>query len=101
MSDKKKVKLWVTAHKYDHDKEFRISVDCFDRSSLSSCTTGTSIAMSVVEVEVEIPTVNQKQFTLEEVKQLQARIQKEKADSHVRVIAIEEKIQSLLCIEAG
>lgn len=58
------------------------------------------VPLSVVTVEVEVPVYSDKQLMAEEVKSLEAALIKEKADSHVRVVAIEEKIQSLLCIEA-
>jgi len=98
MSDKKKVKLYVTAFKSRYQSEFSIVVDSFDRSEFENIF-DTAIPLSVVEIEVEIPTISGEQLQAEEVKQLQAAIQKEMADSHVRVTAIKEKIQSLLCIE--
>lgn len=58
------------------------------------------VPLSEATVEIEVPVYSDKQLLEEEVKSLRAALIKEKADSHVRIIAIEEKIQSLLCIEA-
>ncbi len=100
MSEKKKVTLYVTAIKQSYQKEFTIEVNSYDRASIcQGVTTAVCIPLSVVEIEIEIPAIDGKQLQAEEVKQLQASIQKEKADSYIRVTAIEEKIQSLLCIE--
>ena len=97
----KKVTLYIAAHKYSYgSKKFEIVVDTCDRSKWTHDTSSITIPLSEVEVEVPIPKITEKQLMLEEVKQLQAVIQKEKADSYVRVTAFEEKIQSLLCIEA-
>lgn len=98
MTDKRKVKLYVTAAKGCYDIEFKIEVDSFDRTTLEN-RGSVAIPLSVIEIEIEIPDISGEQLQAEEVKQLQAAIKKEMADSHVRVIAIEEKIQSLLCIE--
>jgi hypothetical protein len=96
----KKVTLYIAAHKHSyHGSKFEIIVDTCDRSKWTHDTSSTTVPLSEVEVEVPIPKVSEKQLLNEEVKQLQAVIQKEKADSHVRITAIEEKIQSLLCIE--
>jgi len=98
MTDKKKVKLYVTAVKLGYENEFKIEVNSFDKSTFDNHG-GIAIPLSVVEVEIEIPTISGEQLQAEEVKPLQAAIKKEMADSHVRVVAIEEKIQSLMCIE--
>ena len=95
----RKVSLFITAVKSSYQKEFEIKVECFDRSAWNHDSTDVVIPLSSVEVEVPIPTVTDKQLMNEEIEQLKSKIQKEKADSHVRVTAIEEKIQSLLCIE--
>ena len=100
MSTTQKVKLYVMAVKDRWKNEFRILVDTDDRTNWTHDTSTIHILLSEVEIEVPVPELNQKQLTLMEVDQLKEVIQKEKADSHVRITAIEEKIQSLLCIEA-
>jgi hypothetical protein len=98
----KKVTLYIAATKYSHaSSKFEVVVDTCDRSKWTHESAQIVVPLSEVEVEVPIPEVSEKQLLGEEVRQLQAKIQKEKADSHVRVTAIEEKIQSLLCIEQG
>ena len=92
----RKVKLYVQAVKWNHSKEFSVDVSCYNRTS---CEHYTVIDISEVTVDVPVPAIDEKQLTQEEVKQLQAVIQKEKADSFVRITAIEEKIQSLLSLE--
>ena len=99
--EKRKVNLYIAAIKGSYDSEFKIEVSTYDRSSWTHNTDTVTVPLSTVEIEVPMPHVTEKQLMNEEVKQLQAQIQKEKADSHVRVVAIEEKIQSLLCIEAS
>ena len=59
------------------------------------------IQLSEVLIDVPIPTVNQKTLQLAEVEQLSNLVRLEKANNHARITAIEEKIQSLLCIEQG
>ena len=76
MTDKKKVKLYVTAVKLGYENEFKIEVNSFDKSTFDNHG-GIAIPLSVVEVEVEIPTISGEQLQAEEVKQLQAAIQKE------------------------
>ena len=92
-----KVKLYVQARKYTWDNEFEIVVHAFKYPPSADSTV---VQLSEVEVDVPVPEINEKQLQLEEVKQLQQRITEEKNASHCRVTAIEEKIQSLLCIEA-
>ena len=92
----RKVRLYVQAIKWINSKEFKIEVGCYSKTS---CEHYTIIDISEVTVDVPIPAVNEKQLTQAEVKQLQAIIQKEKADSFVRITAIEERIQSLLSLE--
>ena len=92
----RKVKLYVQAEKWINQQDFEINVSTYPRSS---CEHYTVIDISEVTVDVPVPAIDEKQLTQEEVKQLQAVIQKEKADSFVRVTAIEEKIQSLLSLE--
>ena len=92
----KKVKLYVQAVKWDWDDEFKIQVNSFHPVSSDNCI---FVDLSEVEIEIEVPLVNEKQLQMEEIKHLQSIIEKEKADSYVRVTAIEEKIQSLLSLE--
>jgi hypothetical protein len=57
--------------------------------------------LSVITTSVPIPNFDVKQLQLAEVEQLQETIKTERANSYARITAIEEKIQSLLCIEQG
>lgn len=99
MSNKKQeVELYICATKMEWEAEFSIEVNTYDRANLD---TGSQviIPLSQVTIEIEVPDVNEKQLQAEEIRRLQERIKKEKIDSHVRVTAIEEKIQSLMAIE--
>lgn len=91
-------KLFVHAEKADYEDEFRIEIRTYDFTPHVSRGT-TSILLSEVEIEVPIPNYTQEQFNTVHVDKLRADLQKEKADSYLRVTAIEEKIQSLLSIE--
>lgn len=92
----KEVKLYVQAFKWHHRNTWDIRIDS---SAFDSCDSRTVIQISEVTVEVEIPDINEKQLTLEEVKQLREFINKEQANSYMRIKAVEERIQSLLAIE--
>ena len=94
----KEVKLYVMAHKYTWDDEFKIVVST--AKHLSDAAT-VVIQLSEVMIDVQVPTVNQKTLQLAEVEQLHEVIKTERANSYARITAIEEKIQSLLCIEQG
>ena len=92
----KKVKLYVQAVKWAWDDKFAVQVNSFRADSLDNRMV---VELSEVEIEIEVPLINEKQLQMEEIKHLQSIIEKEKADSYVRVTAIEEKIQSLLSLE--
>ena len=92
----KEVKLYVQAVKYNWQKEFVIDVRDYKTESSREQVV---VHLSEVTVEVQIPDVDVKHLQLEEVKQLQETIKTERANSYARITAIEEKIQSLLCIE--
>ena len=94
----KEVKLYVQAVKYNWQKEFVIDVRDYKTESSHEQVV---VHLSEVTVEVQIPDVDVKHLQLEEVKQLQETIKTERANSYARITAIEEKIQSLLCIEQG
>jgi len=94
----KEVKLYVQAKKWIFESEFSIDVTT---NKFITDNSGIVIDLSEITVDVQIPTVDHKQLQLEEVKQLQEIIKTERADSYARITAIEEKIQSLLCIEQG
>jgi hypothetical protein len=92
----KEVKLYVQAVKYTWEDDFKILV----LTSLPTPDAATvSVQLSEITVEVPIPTIDKKQFKLAHVEQLQKTIKLERANSYARITAIEEKIQSLLCIE--
>ncbi len=93
---KKEVKLYVTAHKWLG--EYEVEVSTHDRHKYKS-PGEVIIPLSEVTVEIDVPDVEKEQLMTEEIKQLQEQIQKERADSYVRITAIEEKIQSLMSIE--
>jgi len=94
----KEVKLYVQAIKWIYKKEFDIEVNTYRRGS---CESYVIVDLSEVLIDVQIPTVNQKTLQLAEVEQLHEVIKTERANSYARITAIEEKIQSLLCIEQG
>ena len=94
----KEVKLYVQAVKYYWQEEFVIDVRDYKTESSHEQVV---VHLSEVTVEVQIPDVDVKHLQLEEVKQLRETIKTERANSYARITAIEEKIQSLLCIEQG
>jgi hypothetical protein len=94
----KEVKLYVQANKYSWEDDFQIIVSTVKRLSDAATVV---IQLSEVLIDVPVPTVNQKTLQLAEVEQLQEAIKTEHANSYARITAIEEKIQSLLCIEQG
>ena len=94
----KEVKLYVQAVKYNWQKEFVIDVRDYKTESSPEQVV---VHLSEVKVEVQIPDIDEKRLTLEEVKQLEQAITEEDNASYARIKAIKEKIQSLLCIEQG
>jgi hypothetical protein len=94
----KEVKLYVQANKYSWEDDFQIIVSTVKHNSDGSTV---AIQLSEVTVDVQIPAIDQKTLQLAEVEQLHAIIKTERANSYARITAIEEKIQSLLCIEQG
>jgi hypothetical protein len=94
----KEVKLYVQASKWAWEREYTVSYETFQKESTSDRFVKD---LSVITVRVPIPNFDVKQLQLAEVEQLQETIQTERADSYARITAIEEKIQSLLCIEQG
>jgi hypothetical protein len=92
----KEVKLYVQAVKWQSSTKWEIEIASVP---FSSCDFRTVVQLSEVTVEVQIPDIDEKQLTLEEVKQLEQAITQEKNESYVRVKAIEEKIQSLLALD--
>jgi len=99
MSTKEEVTLYITAEKWNSSREFEIHINTYDLHKINDGTSRITVPLSEVTVEIEVPDVSVKQLQAEEIKQLRAQIQKEMADSFVRVTAIEEKIQSLMAIE--
>lgn len=93
---KQKLTLYFLASKSEHDKEFTFNVHAFDWPGHDF---DTNIKMGSVDVEINVPDLNQKEFTLAEIEQLKERIKKEELDSHQRVKAFNDHIQNLLCIE--
>ena len=94
----KEVKLYVQAIKYSWQDDFEINISTMKR--LTDAAT-VAIDLSEVTVEVPVPIIDQKQLRLAHVEQLKEIIKTERANSYARITAIEEKIQSLLCIEQG
>ena len=94
----KEVKLYVMAAKHSFEINFHTVIST---SKWATDEQTTVLLLSEVTVDVEIPDIDEKRLTLEEVKQLENKIKEEKDASYIRITAIEEKIQSLLCIEQG
>lgn len=99
MIDKKKVTLYVHAMKGKWADKYTCHISLADVTGAGDADTHVEL-LSEVEIEIDVPDINEKQLKLLRIGSLEKKIKKEKADSHVRVIAIEEKIQSLMCIEA-
>ena len=99
----KEVKLYVMAIKRTYDIEFEILVSTYDSKihEMSNGAGSVVIPLSEVTIEVPIPDIDPKQLNAEHIKQLEIQMKEEKNASYIRIKAIEEKIQSLLCIEQG
>jgi len=92
----KEVKLYTYAGKWNGSTDYEVEVGSYLPKSEDYRII---VPLSEVTVEIEIPAYDERQLLKAEVESLEALLLKEKADSHVRIVAIEEKIQSLLCIE--
>tara|TARA_R110000851_G_scaffold135594_3_gene271080 strand:+ start:1201 stop:1527 length:327 start_codon:yes stop_codon:yes gene_type:complete len=95
---KHKVNLFVRAVKRDHSNGFVINVNTFEVDG-HLFDHETSIKLGSVEVEIDIPDIDLNGLNDLEIEQIKERIVKEKNESHLKIQAYEERIQSLLCIE--
>ena len=86
------------ANKYRWEDTYQVVISTALHKSDESAVV---IPLSEVTVEVEIPKIYQNHLDLIQVEQLRETIKTERANSYARITAIEEKIQSLLCIEQG
>jgi hypothetical protein len=97
----KEVKLYVMAIKQDYDIEFEILVSTYAPKIHEMSGNGIVIPLSEVTIEVPLPDIDRKKLNAEHVKALEIQMKEEKNASYIRIKSIEEKIQSLLCIEQG
>jgi len=91
------VTLYISAQKYTWDNEFKISIDIFKCGSSDSCVI---VQLDTQEVEIPVPEIDEKALTLVQIEHLKASIKKEKVDSHMRILGIEDAISKLQCIES-
>lgn len=92
----KEVTLFIQAIKWSWDRSFEIKVSTHQKKSDGDWTI---VDLDTMVVNVEIPVLDEKVLVLAEVEQLQAVIKAEKADSYLRIVALEEKINSLMYLE--
>ena len=91
-----KVTIYIQARKWSWDREWTVEAKTHQAET---CDDRTCVDLSEVEIDIPVPALDHKKLVMVEVEQLQEQIKKEMAESHVRITSIEEKIQSLLCIE--
>ena len=93
----KKVKLYIQAEKSNLSEGSAIVINaCEFRSDKWS----TYITLNTIELDIEVPELDEKALTLAEIEQIRDKIKAEKADSYLRVVQMEEKINSLMCLES-
>jgi len=92
----KQVTLYIQAKKRSYGHEFEIEVDTMEFESDQYTT---YVTLDTQTVNVEIPEFDEKVLVLAEVEQLKAAIKSKKAAHYLEVTAIEEKINSLMCLE--
>lgn len=92
----KKVKLYIQAMKFNFEDSFEISVCTHQRDSNTNLT---AIRLDTVEVNIEVPELDEKSLNLAQIEQVRDQIKSEKAESYLRVARMEEHINSLMCLE--
>ena len=91
----KDVTIYVFARKWNNCEW---EMDC-STHILESCGYYTILQLYKVVKHISMPVLDIKTLTLAEIEHLRDEITKERAESQLRLNAIEEKIQSLLAIE--
>jgi len=94
-TEKRKVTLYIHASKYVNS-DYEICVSTYKQKS---CEYFTVIDIATVDVEINIPTINKNELIQANIEQLKNRIEKERADSFLRVQAVKDEIQKMLCLE--
>ena len=91
-----KVKLYIQARKFSNERFFTISIDTHKFDSDNYVT---RVLLNTVELDIEIPELDEKTLTLAQIEQLRDQIKAEKAEHYLRVVGLEDKINSLMCLE--
>ncbi|PIJ51972.1 hypothetical protein BL250_03140 [Erwinia sp. OLTSP20] len=86
-------KLFIAAQKYTWENEFSIRVMDYDPPDNENVTT---VLLTTLDISIDIPSVNLTQCEIDGLEKMKSRIV---TDSQMRIKEIEEKIQSLRCIE--
>ncbi len=92
----KKIELFIQARKYNWQENFKISVNLWE---FKTDDKSIYITLDKKIIDIEIPELDEKLLTLAHVEQLRDQIKSEKAASYLRVIKMEDEINSLMCIE--
>ena len=96
-TEKKTVTLYVHAKKFNWDNVWDYDIHTFVRTT---DTTQMFELLKEINLEIEVPVIDQKSMSLQEIEQLRDQIKKVDAEAQMQKNAIEERIQSLLAIEA-
>jgi len=94
----KEVTIYIFARKWNNCEWGKWEIDC-STHILKSCAYYTIVQLDKVVKHISMPVLDIKTLTLAEIEHLRDEITKERAESQLRLNAIEEKIQSLLAIE--
>lgn len=94
-----KTKLYCYYYKWNWDTEYVFGVS----NSYAPQNSDNRIVIPLCEreVDIDLPEVDNKTLTLAEVERLQQQIQKEQAESHKRIVDLQDRINSLLAIESS
>lgn len=91
-----KIQLYIQAVKYKWEKEFTVRVESFQRTQDNQQSV---ISLDELEFEIDVPEFDAKTLMLKEVEHLESQLKEEKQASFERITQLEERIQSLMCIE--
>ena len=91
-----KVKLYIQARKSGWEDKFSLVIDTM---AFESTETTLTVQLNTVELDIEVPELDEKMLSLAQVEQLRDQIKAEKAAHYLRVTGLEDKINSLMCLE--
>ena len=96
-TEKKNITLYIQATKFEWEKVWNYDIQTFVRKT---DTNQMFELLKEINLEIDVPVIDQKSMSLQEIEQLRDQIKKVDAEAQMQKNAIEERIQSLLAIEA-